>query len=92
MLACSEQCNSIPERLRTLHNNYEVMLSQIDEAFADYARALDEVKENILKILLQCRDDTESSLNEMSDKGDIVTSRISDAIKYIFYVVLEKFY
>lgn len=80
--ATENACGCIAERQMALVNQYEVAHSQIEEAFADYARILEDAKERILKELDNARDEREADLHSLSHRVMVTANKIGDAVAF----------
>lgn len=77
-----QACICIPDRQSALSNQYDAARSLIEDSFADYASALEEAKEQLLKELEKMRDEREADLNNLSHRVGVTTVKIADALAF----------
>uniref|UniRef100_A0A8R1TZC6 B box-type domain-containing protein n=1 Tax=Onchocerca volvulus TaxID=6282 RepID=A0A8R1TZC6_ONCVO len=80
-------CNSVPARQRVLTEQYEVIKAEIEDTFSEYHKALDAMKENLLRKLDKLRDDQETDLNNLNRRVNVTTVKIADAVAFTHRIV-----
>ncbi|MCP9257615.1 B-box zinc finger [Dirofilaria immitis] len=80
-------CNSVPARQRVLTEQYEVIKAEIEDTFSEYHKALNAMKEHLLRKLDKSRDDQETDLNNLNRRVNVTTVKIADAVAFTHRIV-----